>query len=132
MYILLKKFKYERYRRLHELSHRNEQPHACQFCNKKFLFYDKFYPHIRSVHFKLLRQQDKLTGGLNDLFQGYRTYECYRCNYTGILRDVKSHMSSVKCQTGLLSINCPKCIRKFRSRESMNNHLKKAHLNSIC
>ncbi|XP_055298979.1 zinc finger protein 814-like [Sitodiplosis mosellana] len=119
------KFKTQRNQRNHELVHRNEQPHACPFCNKKFLFNQDFHMHFRSVHFNLLRQQDRLTGGLNDLFQGYRTYECYKCKYPAILRQVTAHLRG--CRVGSTFLNCPMCIRKFKSKARMEGHLKRTH-----
>lgn len=118
------KFRTESYLKVHERLHREGMP-ACQFCRKEFSSNAAVLRHIRTEHFDLLRQQDKLTGELNELFQGNRTFECYNCNYTNIFAGVEKHME--KCLTEAKFIQCPKCVRKFSSKESCNNHFKLQH-----
>lgn len=115
------KFRTESYLKVHERHHREGRP-TCQFCKMEFPSNAAALRHIRTVHFFLLRKREKLTGELNELFQGYRTFECYKCNFSHNFMEVKKHME--KCQADDNCVQCPKCVRKFRSKPSYHNHLK--------
>lgn len=121
-----RKFKQKSYLTRHERIHRDDRPHVCQFCNNKFLHLRYLTAHIRCTHFHLLRQQDRMTGRLNELFQGAKSFECYRCKYSSTRSSVKRHMNT--CAVGSKFMNCPDCIQKFDSKPLMNRHSLNFHL----
>lgn len=82
-------------KRIHE--GKNRIIHECKYCERSFKYKPSLITHMRSMHFILLRQQDKETGGLDKLFHGIRTYECYRCKYSmHSISLVKIHMKNCK------------------------------------
>lgn len=110
----------------HEMTHRKEDQYKCQFCNVTTATKGLFYAHIRSIHFCLLRQQDRLNGGLNEFFQDIRTYECYKCRYsTYFTTIIKIHLKA--CTIGSTFMKCPKCIMKFDSKKRMRMHFNRWH-----
>lgn len=142
-----KKFNYKRYLTLHMRVHSEEKPFECEICKRKFSrsdnlkyhkrsvhqekslkctfcdqkFVQTYYlsVHVRTKHFDLLRQQDELTGSLHELFQGIRTFECYRCKYAAKFCDVKKHLQI--CRKG----------RVFR-KKGVGLNGKKTHQCYIC
>lgn len=115
----------ENFARHQLVQHSIGESHACQFCNKKFADNGLLVRHIRFVHFELLRQQDKSNGGLNEWFQGFQTFECYRCKFTHTFACVKKHME--KCNVGENFIKCSKCIQKFDSKQKLKLHVTLLH-----
>lgn len=110
----------------HEKSHRRDSQFKCQFCNIKSTQKRSLYLHYRTVHFDLLRQRDKLNGGLDDFFQDVPTFECYKCKYsTYNLKHAREHIEA--CKTGPKFIKCPECIVKFDSMAYMRWHMKRIH-----
>lgn len=125
----------------HQQRWHTEKRHKCTFCDKAFIHRFSLTAHIRTDHFDLLRQQDKLAGGLNELFQGIRTYECYRCNYTNRIRELKRHMEKcvgkiqgphTKIQTKPAecerkqrrSYECFDCKKTFQFKDTARRHIK--------
>lgn len=109
---------------VHQRLHRGEA-FKCEFCNKQFLQKILLYCHIRGVHFELLRQQDKNTGELNELFEGVKTYECYKCRYSKLYSKVKSHMKVCKVKSNF--VDCSKCIQRFCTKQLLKNHYIRVH-----
>lgn len=115
----------ENFARHQLVQHNIGESHACQFCSKKFADNSLLFRHIRFVHFELLRQQDKSNGDLNEWFQGFQTFECYRCKFTQTFSLVKKHMQ--KCNVGENFIECPECIQKFDSKHKLKIHVTLLH-----
>lgn len=84
---------------------------------------------MRSVHFTLLRQQDKLTGDLHPLFQGLRTYECHRCKLSCCATNIKKHVRICKGEKRVViqTINCELCTSRFSRRDSLKIHMRTMH-----
>lgn len=104
-----------------------EKPVACILCDKRFKRQIDCMVHVRSEHFNYLRQQEKLTGtDLHELFQGIRTFECYRCSLVGTRNNVKNHIKS--CQDKMFNrIKCSICADQFAGIKQLNNHMRKVH-----
>lgn len=114
------KYLHKSYLKVHERQHREGKP-KYQFCSKEFANFAFVTRHVRTEHFHLLRQEDKLNGGLNKLFQGMQTFECYKCNFTHISSTVKKHIES--CQVGESFIQCSKCTRKLSDQGALIKHM---------
>lgn len=115
------KYRHKSYLKVHERFHREGLP-KCQICSKKFTNFAFVTRHLRTHHFYLLRQQDKLSNGSNSSFQGMQTFECYKCKLSRPFSVVKKHIN--KCNVYADFFQCKKCIRKFHNRKSLENHMK--------
>lgn len=101
----------------------------CKFCDRKFANKYSQLSHMRSVHFTLLRQQDKLTGDLHPLFQGLRTYECHRCKLSCCATNIKKHVRICKGEKRVViqTINCELCTSRFSRKDSLQIHMRTRH-----
>lgn len=106
-------------------SRHSKNKNECPFCKKTFDDKGILYTHIRSVHFVILREQDKLNSELNIWFQGFRTFECFRCKYSSNYSKIKLHMR--KCNIKSKLECCPYCVMKFESIPKMSMHVTKVH-----
>lgn len=112
-----------------KLVHEDQRPHKCTFCNNAYFSEIQLSIHCRTEHFDLLRQKEKMTGRLHNLFQGIRTFECYRCNYVGNLTAVRNHM--VRCQQGSQKskkkFKCVLCNYRYTDKASISLHMRIKH-----
>lgn len=106
--------------RNHERRTHKNQSIGCTFCDKTFSKSFDNIAHIRTEHFNLLRKQDKLAGNLNALFQGIRTYECFKCGYSADSYNLKIHMA--QCQPQFKFYECSFCMKKFNRRYNLRKH----------
>lgn len=123
----------KKFRKAYELikhkqhAHDEEKTIACTFCDKKFLHNFQCVVHNRTEHFSLLRQLDKSTGDLHELFRGVRSYECYRCKLSfigGTRSYMRKHMTNCK---GKKPMKCDLCDRNFKTLKSRYHHMRKFH-----
>lgn len=103
---------------------RVEKRYKCIFCDKSFFCRREKIYHIRTKHFDLFRKQDKSTGDLHRIFQGVRTYECYRCQISKTdLNSLNKHMKGCVLKT----VKCELCDRRVKSIHSLKEHLRQSH-----
>lgn len=82
---------------------------------------------MRFKHFTLHRQQYRGTGDFHALFQGYRTYECYRCKCS-MSNLILATNQMKKCESIIhRPVKCDLCNMQFKNRISFQTHLRRIH-----
>lgn len=115
-----KSFAFHSNKQIHQrVVHTKQKPHQCKICSERFFLSTQLLIHIRSQHFDILRQQDKNTGTIHELFLGHRTYECFWCKLAGTSNTIKKHTPLCR---GPKIYKCSFCDLKFCSRNNLMKH----------
>lgn len=93
--------------KLHELTHTNERPHACDLCDKTFSLVNNLNVHKKNVHY------------------GVRSHRCDECGKRfACKRNLQYHLGTHKTDK---PYTCNKCNKSFPQKENLLRHQKVIH-----
>ncbi|XP_053949183.1 uncharacterized protein LOC128857451 [Anastrepha ludens] len=109
----------------HRHTHRNERPHECQFCSKRFATTSNLRQHMRGVHTEEYEKQ------VNE--GGDTVVQCEICKKQLLRRNLEKHMAlhikkEREANETQAKFLCAYCSREFTNAKSLSLHEHNVHL----